>query len=168
MMDETARQRLHLQYPSTEDIEHQKEKLQDKINYHVFETRGFHEWTKLKADGKTETLPGNINDTACDLLEEVENAQRFLAELENFQKRDNHQLGCVVAGSGFRQTYPAICHATEPPMNASMDWALIDIPEERRGENVVSLKDRLLGFISTNTAMHYRPRQDTPSLDARS
>lgn len=55
MMDETARQRLHLQYPST-DIEHQKEKLQDKINYHVFETRGFHEWTKLRADGKIETV----------------------------------------------------------------------------------------------------------------
>ena len=52
-------------------------------------------------------------------------------------------------------------------MNASMDWALIDIPEERRGENVVSLNYRFLGFVSTNAAMHYRPRQGTPSLDAR-
>ena len=167
MMDETARQRLYFQYPSTRDIEHQKEKLKDKINYHVYETREFHEWTKLREDGRIETLADNIKYTACALLEEVENAERFLAELENFQKRDNHQLGCVVAGSGFRQTYPAICHGTEPPMNASMDWALIDIPEERCGENVVSLNYRLLGFVSTNAAMHYRPRQGTPSLDAR-
>lgn len=146
MMDETARQRLHLQYPSTGDIEHQKEKLKDMINYHVYESREFHEWTKLRADGKIERLPCDIKYTACALLEEAENAERFLAELENFQKRDNHQFGCVVAGSGFRQTYPATCHGTEPPMNASMDWALIDIPEERRGENVVNFNDRLLGL----------------------
>lgn len=153
MMDETARQRLHLQCPSTGDIEHQKEKLKDKINYHVYETREFHEWTKLRADGKIETLPGNIKYTVCALLEEVENAQRFLAELENFQKRNNHQFGFVVAGSGFRQTYPAICHGTEPPMDASMDWALIDIPEERLGENVVSLNDRVAWLLSVLTLL---------------
>lgn len=167
MMDETARQRLYLQYPSTRDIEHQKEKLKDKINYHVYETREFHEWTKLREDGRIETLPGNIKCIACALLEEVENAEKFLAELENFQKRDNHQLGCVVAGSGFRQTYPAICHRTEPPISANIDWALIDIPEERSRENVISLNYRFLNFISTNAAMHYRPRQGTPLLDAR-
>lgn len=98
-----------------------------------------HECSKLR-EGSQFRILSQKEINAFAMFEQLEEAQDFLIDFTNFKKKKKkggrkHKFGSGIAGSEARQTFPIICRGLRLPLN--MDWAFIQVPDERRGENKV-------------------------------
>lgn len=110
-----------------------------------------HECSKLREESQFKIL-SQKETNAFAMFEQLEEAQDFLTDLTNFDQKKKkkgrkHKFGSVIAGSEARQTLPIICRGLRLPLNIC--WALIQVPDERRGENKVVLMHHLMDLLPT-------------------
>ncbi|KAF4765512.1 hypothetical protein HAV15_003966 [Penicillium sp. str.  len=124
--DDNMRTELQVQHPSRTAVKEKIKSLKDAICA-IEENDEYVQLSELEGD--IESICGRsaakafsrMTSTLCELKE-------FLRDIEAFKQADRGYFGPVYAGSGFRET----CSTT--PSN--LDWALIEIPHDRVGENI--------------------------------
>lgn len=83
----------------------------------------------------------------------------FLREIDEFKQADHGSFELFDAGSGFRTT------SSGPGMPVSdLGWALVEIPQDRVGENMVRIFPSSLTTVALSTlfllSLTLTPRQD--------
>lgn len=127
--DEDMRMELQVQHPSRTAVKEKIKSLKDSIRA-IEENEEYVQLSELEGDiectcgRRAAKTFSRMTSTLCELKE-------FLQEIEAFKQADRGYFGPVYAGSGFRQTTGKL------PSN--LDWALIEIPYDRVGENIVRL-----------------------------
>lgn len=127
--DDDMRTELQVQHPSRTAVKEKIKSLKDAIHA-IEENEEYVQFSELEGD--IESICGRhaakafsrMTSTLCELKE-------FFQDIEAFKQADRGYFGPVYAGSGFRET----CSTT--PSN--LDWALIEVPHDRVGENIVKL-----------------------------
>lgn len=81
--------------------------------------------------------------------------QQKKSQVEKFRQADNHHIGSVFAASWERvKSSVAMPSAAMqgPGCEMEMDWALIEVPGHRMGDNNVSFTQHFLGLVPLNTS----------------
>jgi hypothetical protein len=140
---DSLRTKLQVQQPSSTAVEEKIKSLKDEVRtieenqqYIDFREVGSIEDIELQLGRHAARIFSNMDKTLSELKD-------FLREINAFQAEDRGSFGPVYAGSGFRIT-------GKPSSN--LDWALIEIPDNRVGDNIVrlqcfSLRHPFCGFV---------------------
>ncbi|KXG51840.1 uncharacterized protein PGRI_092330 [Penicillium griseofulvum] len=124
---DSLRTKLQDQQPSSTAVEEKIKSLKDEIRtieenqqYIDFREVGSIEDIELQLGRHAARMFSNMDKTLSELKD-------FLREINAFQAENRGSFGPVYAGSGFRIT-------GKPSSN--LDWALIEIPDDRVGDNI--------------------------------
>ncbi|KAJ5951697.1 uncharacterized protein N7479_010110 [Penicillium vulpinum] len=125
---DSMRNRLQVEHPSSMAIENKVESLKDEIH----EIEGNEEYIRLSgwvSEGLQDELGHQAKCTFSSLTNILSELKGFLRDIDRFQTARRASFGPVYAASGFRT-------GSYNGKASTLDWALIEVPPDRVGENI--------------------------------
>ncbi|KAK4866864.1 hypothetical protein LT330_008027 [Penicillium expansum] len=126
--DDDMRTRLQLEHPSSSAIKEKVRSLENEIR----ELEGDKEYIqlcKLVSEGLQGQLGRRADQIFFNMSKTLSDLKGFLQDIKRFQAAKRASFGPVYAASGFRAT------ASTNGKASNLDWALIEVPHDRVGEN---------------------------------
>lgn len=135
LSDPKARQMLFVHHPSIEDLENQ---LADIVNEEKSKIKNaqYKEWCIFVGEGLLDQMSRRDQNTWKSFVKDIGAIRSFRTEFEQFLSHKSYKFGSVFAASGYRNV-PSNTMKNPRPLTIQ-DWALISIPKERLGRNMVS------------------------------
>lgn len=131
--EDSMRHRIQVLHPSASAIKDKVEALGEEIRP-IEQDEAFARYRRLESEGLEDQLGCRAVQRFSRMARTLSELKGFRSDIERFQQSRREYFGPVYAASGFRTTASS---NGKPP--SSLDWALIEIPHDRIGENTVRL-----------------------------
>ncbi|CAI7596094.1 unnamed protein product [Penicillium glandicola] len=129
--DDRMRADQQVQHPSPTAVKTRIKYLKDEIRA-MEDDKQYIEFCEIGGEEEIEFQLGRrAARTFCVMIRTLSELRSFLRDLEFFQTANRGSFGRVFASSGFRVTSSATGKT-----QSNLDWALIEIPHDRIGENI--------------------------------
>ncbi|KAJ5940537.1 hypothetical protein N7516_000705 [Penicillium verrucosum] len=128
--DDDLRRELQMEHPSSMAIEDRIVSLKDEIR--AIETdKEYVQFRELEGEDIEFVFGRTAARTFTRMKDTLSDLNDFLDEIQTFKNDNRAAFGHVYAASGFRTTPPVPGRPT-----SNLDWALIEVPDDRIGQNV--------------------------------
>ncbi|KAJ6185129.1 hypothetical protein N7519_006430 [Penicillium mononematosum] len=127
--DDDLRRELQMEHPSSMAMEDKIASLTDEIQG-IETSEQYGQFRELEGEDIESMLGRTAARTFTRMKDTLSNLNDFLGEIEAFKSDNRAAFGHVYAASGFRTTPPA------SGITMNLDWALIEVPNDRIGHNV--------------------------------